>query len=96
VVELPKSERINRAGMIEVQRQAHADADLLVWTIYAMPSDFPQSYVVRPFSSKYGKGLTVHFEHPQLNAVRGALERMGLVRLDRQEGDDANIVETWL
>lgn len=91
-----ESQRIGRAGMLDIQRKSHADGDLLVWTIYAQPNDFPDSYVCRPFSAKLGHGLTVHFEHPQLNAVRGALERMGLVRISRQAGDDENIVETWV
>jgi hypothetical protein len=88
---------IGRAGIKALHNKSRAQNDLLVWTIYDHPKDFPNSYVVRPFSSRQGAApLTVHFEHAQLEHVRGALEHLGLICMPRAESDDPTIVETWL
>jgi hypothetical protein len=79
-----------------MQNKALAQGDLLTWTIYDHPSDFPYHYVVRPHSARLNKPLTVHFQHAQLEHVRGALEHLGLTCLPRAESDDPCIVETWI
>jgi hypothetical protein len=87
---------IGRRGMAQLHNKAVQEQDLLVWTIYDHPSDFPDSYVVRPHSTKLGSPLTVHIQHAQLDHVRGALEHLGLTCLPRSPEDDPSILETWL
>jgi hypothetical protein len=94
--EAMNSIRIGRGGMATLQNNAIAKNDLLTWTIYDHPEDFPHCFVVRPFSSKQACALTVHFEHAQLAAVRQALMNLGLTCLTRSETDPPSVVETWL
>lgn len=72
--------------------------DLVIWTIYDHPADYPQGFVVRPW--RVGKGGTV----PQgedgagvatLEAARSLIPQ-GLLRMDRDPNDDPCIVESWL
>ena len=79
--------RIGRNGLHAIQNKALEQNDLLTWTIYDHPDDFPHAFVVRPFSSKMACPLTVHFEAQQLDAVRAALMHMGLTCLTRSETD---------
>lgn len=82
--------------MEKIQAQAQVRNDLLTWTVYDHPTDYPGHYVIRPYSAKLDAPLTVHFKHEQLDAVRAALANMGLTCLPRAEGDDPCIVEVWL
>jgi hypothetical protein len=91
-----QSVRIGRHGMAQLQAKAHAENDLLTWTIYERPADFPDSYVVRPHSSRVACPLSVHFERRNLESVRAALEGLGLTRLERAPSDDPCILETWI
>jgi len=72
---------------------------LEVFTIYRRPLDFPDvPFVVRRFvitpagvrSTDDVFGLT------DLDAGRAGLAELGLVCVPRQEGDEPQIVETWL
>ena len=90
------SVRLNRHAMELLQGKARVEGDLLVWVIYDHPRDFPDTYVVRPHSTKLGKPLTVHFDDSQLEAVRSVMRRMGLQRLPRAPSDDNSILETWV
>ena len=90
------SVEISRTGIEVFQSTAHADGDLLIWTIYDHPKDFPDDYVVRPHSTKLEKPMPVHFRHEQLAYVRRALRRLGLVCIARSPGDDPCILESWL
>lgn len=72
---------------------------LAMWTVYDHPSDYPDKYVARLFL--VGRGGTEATASiiiaPSLEVLRKTLlVDMGLHRLDRSPGDDANIVETWL
>lgn len=95
-MQLSESVRLNRRGIQQLQANAYAGGDLLIWVIYEHPSDFPAEYVVRPFSSKRGAPLALHFNHAQLEYVRGAMRNMGLTRLPRSPGDDPCILESWV
>jgi hypothetical protein len=88
--------RISRSSLAVLHNKAIADSDLLTWAIYDHPLDCPDSYVVRPFSTKLGGPLTVHFEHAQLDTVRAALMNLGLICMPRDETDPPFLVETWL
>jgi hypothetical protein len=94
--EAVNSIRIGRGGMATLHNNAIAKNDLLTWAIYDHPPDFPDSYVVRPFSTKQGCPLTVHFQHAQLEHVRAALMNLGLTCLSRSESDPPYFLETWL
>ncbi len=73
-----------------------ADNDLLVWTIYDHPLDFPDGYVVRPHSSKHARPLNLVFAHAQLAVVRAALQHLGLTCLPRDASDPPAVLETWI
>lgn len=90
------STQIGRADIDQLQKNAHEEGDLLVWTVYDHPKDFPDTYIVRPHSSSRAKPLAVHFSHPDLELIRYILERAGLICMQRSEADDPTIVETWI
>jgi hypothetical protein len=75
------------------------DAMLIVWVVYERPRDFPDSFVVRR-QAVMGKGkpilidTTVHIA-ATLSKARKLLPN-GLIRLDRMDGDEPQIVETWV
>jgi hypothetical protein len=93
---MTESVRIGRSGIVRLHVEAMERNDLLTWTIYDHPADFPDCYVVRPFSSRLACPLTVHFQHAQLEGVREALARIGLTCLPRSESDPPSVVETWI
>jgi len=71
---------------------------LSIWVVYDHPSDMPDYYVARRWEvrgSHSGPTDDV-LTAPTLGALRSFLVRFGLYRLDRNEGDDAKIVESWL
>lgn len=69
-----------------------------MWSLYDHPSDFPNSYIARRWEIR-GDG---HFPtgdmliSADLEGLENQLERMGLVKLMRMEGDDPVIMSTWL
>lgn len=67
--------------------------DLSIWTVYAHPTDYPNSYVARRFVllSPTEDVLVA----PTLNELRAMLPP-GLYRMPRNEFDDINIVEVWI
>ena len=69
------------------------DDTLEICTIYFNPSDFPpDSWVVRLWL--LDKPTTWFRVENSLEAIREHIPD-GLYRMDRQEGDDPVIVETW-
>lgn len=70
---------------------------LSVYTIFERPTDYPDEFVCRRFESNK-KGVLpceVLGTGKTLEEVRRHVPT-GLHRLDRNVGDDPNIVETWL
>ena len=88
--------RIGRQGMAALLQKSHDQNDLLTWTIYDHPVDFPDYYIVRPHSAALKRPLTVHFQHAQLEQVRFALAQLGLVCLARSDTDPPNVLEVWI
>lgn len=81
------------------QSEAHTAGRLNVWTVYDHPKDFPDSFVARRFET--GKGhaepvATHDVVQGDLPAIRDALSRCGLVCLTRNDGDEPQIVESWI
>lgn len=76
------------------------DLDLLtMWTVYDHPTDYPDHWVARCFAVGKGGGptATAHvIRSKTLRALQLVLRNAGLTPLQRSDGDDANIVETWL
>lgn len=69
-------------------------AGLPIWVVYDHPNDFPNIYVARLW---VGLRATEEFiVSPDLEGLRDVLIGRGLVKLDRMEGDDPAILETWL
>jgi hypothetical protein len=68
--------------------------DLSIWVVYDHPSDFPDHYVARLWEGE--TPTSVVLIHRDLERLRERLERLGLVHLDRMEGDDPVVLETWL
>lgn len=94
--------KICRHSAQAIQNKGAAINDLLIWTIYERPGDYPNSFIARPFSTLVGAsqggepyGMRCHLEAATLNELRLLLP-MGLTRLDRSPGDESAIVETWL
>lgn len=66
---------------------------LSIWTIYDHPRDFPDNFVARAFTTGPTNEIILATELEQL---RDAFDKAGLVCLARNPNDDPNIVETWL
>lgn len=70
---------------------------LEMWTVYDHPADFPDAFVARKWVVRAGGPIAT----PEvvmgvtLEEVRERLPE-GLYPLNRNEGDDPTIVETWL
>jgi len=78
-------------------RQNGFDDDLTIWTIYREPLDFPDGFVTRPWLVGRGGVTRAGMAHVAAT-LEGAREHVpqGLYRMDRDPGDDPNIVESWL
>jgi hypothetical protein len=70
------------------------ERDLVIWTIYDHPRDFPNTFVARKFAG--ARATNDIMVAARLDDIRNMLERMGLVCLGRQPDDDPKIVEMWL
>lgn len=72
---------------------------LPIWVVYDHPSDWPDYFVARKHvvlpGGTYGPTEEMILEK-DIDRLRAALEARGLVHLDRMEGDDLVIMETWL
>lgn len=80
-----------------IQNRAINEGELLIWTVFARPSDLPDRFVARPFLTlaEGPKPLAVHLEAPSLDELREKLPAY-LSCLAPMEGDDPAVVETWL
>jgi hypothetical protein len=80
--------------VLSTQAEAAQRGRLCLWTIYDHPRDYPDHIVARRHEAPGG---------PTQNAIGGKLEFLreifesaGLHRIDREPGDDASIIETWI
>jgi hypothetical protein len=91
-----------KANVLDVivarQSEAHTRGVLNMWTVYDHPRDFPDSHVARRFECGGGTEPvpTRDVVKGELPAIREAFARCGLVCLTRNDGDEPQIVETWL
>ena len=73
------------------------DIELVIWTIYERPRDFPDSYVLRGHVIERG-GTRPHdvcFVAATLEEVRTQLP-LGVHCLPRSPDDEPQIVESWI
>jgi len=76
--------------------EAASGRELLLWTIYERPRDFPRHYVARPHRTMRDPGpLDVYLLADSLEGIRAQLPN-GLHCLTRADGDEPQILETWL
>jgi hypothetical protein len=66
---------------------------LPMWTIYDHPKDHPEGFIARRFESIMPTGDTLAGE---LEELREIFINAGLFKLPRSEGDEPQIVETWV
>jgi hypothetical protein len=71
---------------------------LTIWTIYDKPSDHPEGYIARRFEvSEGGRTLATRDTLTgKLDDIRQALWKAGLMKLSRKDGDEPQIVESWV
>ncbi len=80
--------------LLEAMAVIIAAGHLPIWTVYDHPTDFPDSYVARLFGTdKPTEWVVVRTD---VEAIRDCMQRLGLVKLMRNESDDPKIMETWI
>jgi hypothetical protein len=70
-----------------------------VYTVYNHPTDYPDDYVVRTWSSVDAKptpDLELFMQDKDLNVIREKLQSMGLYRIDEDGSPDGVILESWI
>lgn len=77
-----------------------SDKLFTVWVIYAKPKDFPNHYVARAQHMNL-ESKDILFDETALVAetpdpLRIKLHLMGRNKIERMEGDDPCILETWI
>jgi hypothetical protein len=87
----------NTKRIIQGQHSAQQRNKLSLWTVYDHPVDFPNSYVARRFEvNADGPVATGDLIQGELDAIRKSFHQAGLTCLTRNEGDEPQIVESWL
>jgi hypothetical protein len=73
------------------------EGTLSMWTIYRKPADYPDGYVVREWIIG-AAAEPVPGEGKRAVTLEKARELVppGMYKLNRQDGDDPVIVETWV
>jgi len=68
-----------------------------VWTIYEKPLDCPDGFIARRHEGGAGGHRpTMDTVEGGLEHIRDVFERAGLVKLCRDDGDEPQIVESWI
>jgi hypothetical protein len=82
----------------DIGRTARMRGVLTMWTIYDRPADYPDGFIARCFETGAGPEPvpTDYTIMGSLEAIRASMERCGLYRMNRNEGDHQSVVETWL
>jgi hypothetical protein len=85
------------SGVIWTQLEASQRGVFTSWTVYDRPRDHPIGFIARRFEvgsggvTPTGDTLTGELEH-----LRETFEQAGLVKILRSEGDEPQIVESWI
>ena len=88
---------IDRRYAEQLQGAAQSLGQLLIWTIYDHPADYPEWFVARPLiiRPKTAGPVPMHLIAKDLDTLRTLLPD-GLTRLGRQTDDDPVILEVWV
>lgn len=87
---------MNARDIIKAQWDAVQRGALVMWTIYDQPADHPDGFIARRF--EVGKTTVAANDTltGDLEDIRKTLWEAGLMKLSRQEGDEPQIVESWV
>lgn len=83
----------------DISKSARDRGVLPMWTVYNHPKDYPEGFIARCFETGGGHSAPVATAFAimgQIEVIRQCMLRCGLYCMTRSEGDDANIVETWM
>lgn len=84
--------------LVIVQAEAVKRGALAMWTVYEKPKDYPIGWIARMFEVTGAGPRPTRYviKSAELEPIRMKLARAGLFRLNREPGDEPQIVETWL
>lgn len=71
-------------------------SQLIVWAIYQRPKDYPQGFVVRPWSTVDGQILGGKVQYAETLSEARSKVPPNLVRLPPLPGEDPVILESWI
>jgi hypothetical protein len=85
------------AFILQSQQDSMSRHTLSVWTVYGQPN----GYVARKFEFESGKQVATKetlrtTDAAGLKLLRDAFKQAALKRMPRSEGDDPQIIETWV
>jgi hypothetical protein len=85
------------AFILQSQQDSLSRRTLSMWTVY----DHPDGYAARKFEVEDAqpvatKETLLATDEPGLELLRDAFQQAGLVCMPRSEGDDPQIIETWV
>jgi hypothetical protein len=94
---------MNASVEIDIRYAAHLQesavslGQLLIWSIYDHPPDYPQWFVARPtiIRPKTSGALPMHLMAHDLEKLRAMLPD-GLTRLSAAAWDDPQVIEVWV
>jgi hypothetical protein len=84
------------AGIVKAQHEAAANGALTIWTIYDRPKDHPDGFIARRFNVGPSVMRTEHTIAGDLEDLREGFWKAGLMKVSRQDGDEPQIVESWV
>lgn len=97
---MQEDEELTPTQAANIQGLAQRTGVLLIWTVTTKTKDFGDRFVARPhWIGNHGGRSSGAMACYLIADTLGALHEMlppGLTQLDRQAGDEAMIVETWL
>jgi hypothetical protein len=85
--------RVRNANAAAIKRGV-----LSMWTLYDRPTDHPEGFIARRFEIRREQGPTATGDTltGELDEIRKVLWGAGLMKLSREDGDEPQIVETWV
>jgi hypothetical protein len=79
------------------QAEAAKRGGLAIWTVYDRPTDHPDGFIARMYVLERGASRpTDKTLKGELEDIRKIFWSAGLMKLSRQEGDEPQIVESWV
>jgi hypothetical protein len=84
--------------IVIVQAEAAKRGRVSIWTIHERPKDYPIGFVAKMFelSSAGPRPARYAIRSEELEPIREKLSRAGLVCLPRDDGDEPQIIESWI